>query len=102
MMTIFWYWRPEEVPDKFRVPHGEMEVFVSSLRDDNFVSCIEEKCFVLTLHQYARYFDRLLSRYHNRYDDNCHLAHDGRLSLLSGATKKQAKLNRKYDLDCVL
>ncbi|GAU98348.1 hypothetical protein RvY_09506 [Ramazzottius varieornatus] len=55
MMTIFWYWRPEEVPEKFRVPHGEMEVFVSSLRDDNFVSCIEEKCFVLTLHQYARF-----------------------------------------------
>ncbi|XP_055335024.1 bromo adjacent homology domain-containing 1 protein-like isoform X2 [Paramacrobiotus metropolitanus] len=53
MMTIFWYWRPEEVETNMRPNHGEMEVYVSNLRDENHVGCIDEKCYVLTLHQYA-------------------------------------------------
>ncbi|OQV18117.1 putative Bromo adjacent-like proteiny domain-containing 1 protein [Hypsibius exemplaris] len=63
MMTIFWFWRPEEVEESIRPPHGAMEVFVSSLRDENFVSCIDEKCFVLTAHQYARFMTI------SKYDD---------------------------------
>ena len=71
MMTIFWFWRPEEVERAIRPAHGAMEVYVSSLRDENFVSCIDEKCFVLTAHQYARCVqgNLLLAKYERTFNE---------------------------------
>lgn len=54
-MTVFWYWRPEEVERIIRPTHGEMEIYVSNLRDENHVGCIDEKCYVLSALQYAKY-----------------------------------------------
>ena len=56
MMTVYWYYRPENVESL--IPNGvssNMEVFVSLHYDDNSIACIIDSAFVLSYHSYCRF-----------------------------------------------
>ena len=55
MMSLLWYYRPEHT-EMGRQPHNlEQEIFASKHRDENSIACIEDKAYVLTSSEYARY-----------------------------------------------
>eukprot|EP00731_Ephydatia_muelleri_P033369 Em0028g44a len=55
MMTLFWYYRPEDVQDLGVRDFTEGELLASEHHDENTVACIEEKCYVIGLSQYCRF-----------------------------------------------
>ncbi|RZC18438.1 BAH, Atrophin-1, PAT1, Herpes BLLF1, and/or Red1 domain containing protein, partial [Asbolus verrucosus] len=55
MMSLLWYYRPEHT-EQGRLPADQPdEVFASRHKDSNSVACIDDKCYVLTFHEYCRY-----------------------------------------------
>jgi hypothetical protein len=55
MMSLLWYYRPEHT-EQGRTPADQPdEVFASRHKDSNSVACIDDKCYVLTFHEYCRY-----------------------------------------------
>uniref|UniRef100_UPI00358E895E uncharacterized protein isoform X1 n=2 Tax=Myxine glutinosa TaxID=7769 RepID=UPI00358E895E len=57
-MSLFWYYRPEHTQGG-RPAYQQSEkneVFASRHQDENSVACIEEKCYVLTLAEYCRFW----------------------------------------------
>lgn len=55
MMTLFWYYRPDEVQCQQGFTFIENELLASQHHDENTVACIEDKCYVLGLREYCRY-----------------------------------------------
>lgn len=55
MMSLLWYYRPEHT-EQGRTPADQPdEVFASRHKDSNSVACIDDKCYVLTFHEYCRF-----------------------------------------------
>ncbi|XP_014668702.1 PREDICTED: uncharacterized protein LOC106809976 [Priapulus caudatus] len=55
MMGLLWYYRPEHTELTNLPTCVAAELFASKHQDENNVACIEDKCYVLTPHEYARY-----------------------------------------------
>ncbi|KAI6652605.1 hypothetical protein LOD99_4390 [Oopsacas minuta] len=56
MMTVYWYYRPENVESLITTySSSDMEVFVSRHYDDNSVACIIDRAYVLSYHSYCRF-----------------------------------------------
>lgn len=51
MMSLYWYYRPEHTDQN----GCNGEVYASKHRDTNSVACIDDKCYVLTFFEYARF-----------------------------------------------
>ena len=54
MMTVYWYYRPENIESYTYVP-TEMEVYESKHYDENTIACIIDRAFVLNYHSYCRF-----------------------------------------------
>lgn len=55
MITVLWYYRPEQTYiGRLNSHHGEMELLSSRHQDDNSANCIIDKCHVLTYSEYCR------------------------------------------------
>ncbi|KAJ8684493.1 hypothetical protein QAD02_020285 [Eretmocerus hayati] len=55
MFSLLWYYRPEHTEQGRSDKDSDDEVFASRHRDANSVACIEDKCYILTFHEYCRY-----------------------------------------------
>lgn len=56
MMSVLWYYKPEQTSSKLNEMKGEQrEVFASRHKDDNSVACIIDKCYVVSFPQYCRF-----------------------------------------------
>ena len=56
MMTVYWYYRPENVESLTTTGvSSDMEVFLSRHYDDNSIACIIDRAFVLSYHGYCRF-----------------------------------------------
>ena len=56
MMTVYWYYRPENVESLITADlSSDVEVFVSRHYDDNSIACIIDRAFVLSYHGYCRF-----------------------------------------------
>ena len=54
MMSVLWYYRPEQT-EMERLPRRERcEIFASRHRDVVPVACIDDKAYVLTFNEYCR------------------------------------------------
>lgn len=61
MVSVLWYYRPEHT-EQGRTPDQPLdEIFASRHKDTNSVACIEDKCYVLTFHEYCRYKKSLIA-----------------------------------------
>lgn len=61
MVSVLWYYRPEHT-EQGRLPDQPPdEIFASKHKDTNSVACIEDKCYVLTYHEYCRYRKSLVN-----------------------------------------
>lgn len=79
MMSLLWYYRPEHT-EQGRLPADQPdEVFASRHKDSNSVACIDDKCYVLTFHEYCRYL--LIHKYYIIYLA-CNRVHNAILSFL--------------------
>lgn len=59
MFSLLWYYRPEHTEQGRKPHHMEDEIFASKHQDVNSVATIEDKCYVLTFHEYCRYRCRI-------------------------------------------
>ena len=56
MMTVYWYYRPENVESlMMSICPSDKEVFLSRHYDDNSIACIIDRAFVLSYHSYCRF-----------------------------------------------
>lgn len=55
MMSLLWYYRPEQTDHGRKPYHIDQEVFASKHRDYNSVACIEDRCYVLTYGEFCRF-----------------------------------------------
>eukprot|EP00794_Sanderia_malayensis_P017559 gene17559-19311_t len=56
MISVFWYYRPEQTDvGKISGYNGDLEVLASRHRDDNSAACVVDKCYVLNYPQYCRF-----------------------------------------------
>ncbi|RDD44982.1 Bromo adjacent homology domain-containing 1 protein [Trichoplax sp. H2] len=56
MITVLWYYRPEQTEiGRLNGYHGEKELLSSRHQDDNSANCIIDKCYVLTFSEYCRF-----------------------------------------------
>uniref|UniRef100_A0A8D0LCF4 Bromo adjacent homology domain containing 1 n=1 Tax=Sphenodon punctatus TaxID=8508 RepID=A0A8D0LCF4_SPHPU len=55
MMSLLWYYRPENTQGGRNPSMHQNEIFASRHQDENSVACIEEKCYVLTFAEYCRF-----------------------------------------------
>ncbi|KAI1287708.1 Bromo adjacent homology domain-containing 1 protein [Halotydeus destructor] len=58
MMSLLWYYRPEQTDPGRKANQMAEEIFASKHRDINSVATIEDKCHVLTYNEYCRYRKR--------------------------------------------
>eukprot|EP00057_Strongylocentrotus_purpuratus_P004955 XP_003729844.1 PREDICTED: uncharacterized protein LOC100892440 [Strongylocentrotus purpuratus] len=59
MMSLLWYYRPEHTEAGRLKTHLENEIFACRHWDINSVACIEDKCYVVTLAEYNRFYSKL-------------------------------------------
>jgi hypothetical protein len=71
MVSLLWYYRPEQTKHGRRPEDVEHEIYASKHKDICYVHSIEAKCYVLTFNEYCRYATyfmlRFLSILHIRY-----------------------------------
>ncbi|RWS01176.1 Bromo adjacent domain-containing 1 protein-like protein [Dinothrombium tinctorium] len=62
MMSLLWYYRPEQTEPGRCPSHLPNEIFASKHRDVDSVACIDDKCYVLNYNEYCRYRKRQVMR----------------------------------------
>lgn len=55
MLSVYWYYRPQHVYKNKKKNFHPQELYASKHKDVTYAACIEDKCFVLSFNEYARF-----------------------------------------------